>query len=126
MKIKEIEERWDYPNADKLDWNNAKDDIDSLLSECKRLEARVKEFEERQRWINEVARPDHPDDERPWCSAYLDCMERIKELEDGIEEVINLHIEEFDGDIGMFVFSTLACNLKDKLYKLRSKGLRNK
>jgi len=33
MSIEEIiKERWDYPNADKLDWNNAKDDIDKLLS----------------------------------------------------------------------------------------------
>ena len=49
-----------------------------LLSECERLE-------QCQKWIDEVARPDHPDDERPWCAAYLDCRAGVKELVDGIE-----------------------------------------
>ncbi len=56
--------------------------IEYLLSECERLE-------ERQKWIDEVARPDHPDDERPWCAAYLDCRARVKELEEGIEKLID-------------------------------------
>ena len=48
--------------------------------------SRIKELEERQKWIDEVARPTHPDDERPWCAAYLDCREKIKELVEGIEK----------------------------------------
>jgi len=193
-RVKEIEERWDYPNADKLDWNNAKDDIDSLLSRIKELQqdldreitykdaleqaevkireleeriqlaeatradalayakgykselakwtsphedselrrmkeqsqqpslsakqayinalewtikhqgTNIKELEERQKWIDEVARPNHPDDERPWCSAYLDQkfyfsreQKRVKELEEAIEEYLN--DPEFDTNI---------------------------
>ena len=49
------------------------------------LHNRIKELEERQKWINEVVRPDHPDDERPWCAAYLDCRASIKELEERVE-----------------------------------------
>jgi hypothetical protein len=62
-------------------------------------ERRIAELEQRQKWIDEVARPDHPDDERPWCKAYLDIrflhlktMEqlasknlRIAELESALE-----------------------------------------
>ena len=44
-KIKEIRERWSYPNADKLDWNNAKDDIDSCLSHISTLEERVNHYQ---------------------------------------------------------------------------------
>ena len=53
----------------------------------------IKELEERQKWIDEVARPTHPDDERPWCAAYLDCREKIKELEEnneGLRDALNL------------------------------------
>jgi len=41
MDIKEIEEEWDYPNADELDWNKAKDAVDYLLSRIKELEERI-------------------------------------------------------------------------------------
>jgi len=53
----------------------------------------IKWLEERQKWIDEVARPTHPDDERPWCAAYLDCREKIKELEEnneGLRDALNL------------------------------------
>ncbi len=37
--IEEIEERWEMPNADDLDWNDAKDDIQRLIQGVKNLEA---------------------------------------------------------------------------------------
>jgi len=58
-----------------------------FVQQIDRLSARIKELEERQKWIDEVARPTHPDDERPWCAAYLDCRARINELVEGIESV---------------------------------------
>lgn len=42
-KIKEIEEEWDYPNADKLDWNKAKDTVDYLLSYIKKLKEAIQQ-----------------------------------------------------------------------------------
>ena len=51
------------------------------------FEARIRELVERQKWIDEVARPTHPDDERPWCAAYLDCREYIKELEEELDKI---------------------------------------
>ena len=57
-------------------------ELEKMISENERLGLRIEELEEKQKWIDEIARPDHPDNERPWCSAYLDCRERIKELED--------------------------------------------
>jgi len=55
-----------------------------LVKELGQAKSHIKELEERQKWIDEVGRPGHPDDERPWCSAYLDCRARIKELEEGL------------------------------------------
>jgi hypothetical protein len=63
-----------------------KNERDEMELDIKYLSARVKELEQRQKWIDEVTRPTHPDDERPWCAAYLDCRARIKELEEGIEQ----------------------------------------
>jgi len=80
-KMREIEERWDYPNADKLDWNNAKDDVDSLISRIKRL--------------GEQLRLAIEHDLQPYptayayekvCEALHEKEARIKELEDGIEK----------------------------------------
>ena len=47
MKIEdEIRNKWDYPNADELDWNDAKDDIDRLLIHIKELEDRIKKHKD--------------------------------------------------------------------------------
>jgi len=67
--------------------NNMLKAFEPFLSEIKRLKANIKELEERQKWIDEVGRPFHPDDERPWCSAYLDCRIRIKELEAELSKI---------------------------------------
>jgi hypothetical protein len=115
-KIKEIQERW-YGLPDPTSNQLARDIGDLLLYIWERslpsekelqdhadklgeiitqqtnkrlqLEDRIKELEERQKWIDEIARPDHPDDERPWCAAYLDCRKRIKELEEGIKDFLD-------------------------------------
>ncbi len=52
------------------------------------LLSRIQQLEQRQKWIDEVGRPQHPDDERPWVPAYLDAKERIHSLEEGIREYI--------------------------------------
>lgn len=44
MTIDEIREKWDYPNADKLDWNEAKDTVDFLLSQYDKLKEKIKEL----------------------------------------------------------------------------------
>jgi len=44
-KEEEIRERWDYPNADSLDWNDAKGDIQSLLTLLDQEREKVKELE---------------------------------------------------------------------------------
>ena len=54
---------------------------EQLTAEREAHNARVQELEQRQEWIDKVDRPMHPDDERPWCGAYLSAMERVKELE---------------------------------------------
>ena len=41
-KIEEIEAMWDYPNADNLDWNDAKDTVDFLLSRIRTLEEGIR------------------------------------------------------------------------------------
>jgi len=78
----------------------------------KHLLSYIKELEERQKWIDEVGRPQHPDDERPWCAAYLDCRARIEELEDGIA-----YLRSVDGtsDVSYFI------DARRKLYKLVEK-----
>ena len=76
-EIEEVKQRYEKYKGNAFaypDFYRAWQDIGILLSH-------IKELEERQKWIDEVARPTHPDDERPWCSAYLDCRAKIKELE---------------------------------------------
>jgi len=85
-RVKEIRERWDYPNADKLDWNEAKDTIDLLLFICKMLE---KECALRKTAVDRwVPCPDHRDKVREGC--YVCGAERlekrIKQLEEGIKK----------------------------------------
>jgi len=70
-RIKELEEEVEH----------YKSHYDAAINNWNLSLDRVKELEERQKWIGEVARPTHPDDERPWCAAYLDCRVRIEELE---------------------------------------------
>lgn len=60
--------------------------MNRYIAEIERLQNRIRELEQKQKWIDEVIRPDHPDDERPWASAYITCRQRIKELEDGIRK----------------------------------------
>ena len=52
------------------------------------LTNRIKELEEKQKWIDEVARPAHPDDERPWCAAYLDEKKRGDALQAQIDSLM--------------------------------------
>ena len=73
-EIKEIEERWDYPNADKLDWNNAKDDIGRLLS-------KIKEFDD----AIAKAQEENPDEIHCTCVPLLKI--RIKELEKELAKI---------------------------------------
>lgn len=40
-KSEEIKEKWDYPDSDGLDWNDAKDDISILLAEIAELKKDV-------------------------------------------------------------------------------------
>jgi hypothetical protein len=56
-------------------------------SERDAQEQRIAELEEKQRWIDEVSRPQHPDDERPWCACYLDARARVKELMAEVERL---------------------------------------
>ena len=54
--------------------------------------AEIERLRERQRWLDEVGRADHPDDERPWISAYLDARKALKQA--GIEaELLRIEIE---------------------------------
>ena len=88
-------------------------DVQYLLSEYERLG-------ERQKWINEVARPDHPDDERPWCAAYLDCRARMKELEEGIEKhkKNRFRITDIDEGTPHCYSERLRNETDEELYKL--------
>lgn len=84
-------------------------DIEFLLT-------RIRELEQKQKWIDEVIRPDHPDDERPWASAYITCRQRIKELEDGIRKHYKenkISCQETNG-----TFSSTKCRGLEELYKL--------
>ena len=57
-----------------------------------KAKAEIERLRERQRWFDEVGRPEHPDDERPWISAYLDAREVFKKAE--IEaELLRIEIE---------------------------------
>jgi len=108
MDIKEIEKRYSITDINYIDENPDAysfhfmvQEIKTLLSRIKeleevflpptekiQLEKKIEELEERQKWIDEVGRPQHPDDERPWCSAYLDCRVRIKELQAVIKQYL--------------------------------------
>lgn len=75
----------------------------SLVAENKRLR-------ERQKWIDEVARPDHPDDERPWAAAYLDARQRIEGLtkeRDRLRE----HAERLAVALDPFTDMVCTCNV---------------
>ena len=50
------------------------------------LEARDK-LQERQKWIDEVARPMHPDDERPWANEYITTRQALAKAQEKIERV---------------------------------------
>jgi hypothetical protein len=45
-------------------------------------------LEKRQEWIDEVGRPQHPDDERPWVPAYLDCREALGQAEASLTRLL--------------------------------------
>ena len=53
-----------------------------------KAEERVRELEKRQKWIDEVGRPRHPDDERPWVPAYLDCREALGQAEASLARLL--------------------------------------
>jgi hypothetical protein len=61
---------------------------DLLRKIIEEKKVKVREFERKQKWIDEVARPSHPDDERPWAAAYLGCRELIRKLVYGIEDAL--------------------------------------
>ena len=50
------------------------------------LEARDK-LQERQKWIDEVARPMHPDDERPWANEYITTRQALAKAQETIKRV---------------------------------------
>jgi len=56
-------------------------DRNALLAEIEELRALVMEYKKKQGWIDQVDRPDHPDDERPWCAAYLAMRAREEKQE---------------------------------------------
>jgi len=62
--IRELEEKL----KDERVWFDRKVELNvKLIKELEKKEAHIKELEERQKWIDEVGRPIHPDDERPGC-----------------------------------------------------------
>lgn len=50
-------------------------DIDAM-----HLRAEVERLAQRQAWLDAVSRPTHPEDERPWSSAYLDARAEVERL----------------------------------------------
>lgn len=56
----------------------------NLETELGAAQARIRELELEQEWINAVGKPKHPDDERPWLPAYLDARRRVLKLVDEI------------------------------------------
>jgi hypothetical protein len=58
--------------------------IADIPRELQRAHARIRELELEQEWINDVGRPEHPDDERRWLPAYLDARRRVLQLADEI------------------------------------------
>jgi len=60
------------------------------------LEAEVARLRQRQQWIDEVGRPEHPDDERPWAAAYLDAKQQLEEWAEivGMQEAQICSFEE--------------------------------
>ncbi len=57
-----------------------------------KAKAEIERLWERMRWLGEVGRPAHPDDERPWIPAYLDAREALKKAETETE-LLRLEIE---------------------------------
>jgi len=57
-----------------------------------KAKAEIERLWERMRWLGEVGRPAHPDDERPWIPAYLDARKALKKA--GVEaELLRIEIE---------------------------------
>lgn len=57
-----------------------------------KAKAEMELLREKLKWLDEVGRPDHPDDERPWIPAYLDARRALKKA--GIEaELLRVEIE---------------------------------
>ena len=54
-------------------------------------------MKERQKWIDDVPRAKHPDDERPWASAYLDAMAEVERLK-AENEVLEKELETKCGE----------------------------
>ena len=77
-KVKELESERDSETR----W--AKEYFDKW----EKAEERVRELEKRQEWIDEVGRPQHPDDERPWVPAYLDCREALGQAEASLTRLL--------------------------------------
>lgn len=77
-KVKEIREKWDYPNADNLDWNDARDDIDKLLFLLEEKERKIEDYKRMHadliQWQKETTH------------EIVDLRARIKELTEGIEK----------------------------------------
>lgn len=48
-------------------------------------DAEIAALKQRQGWIDRVARPDHPDDERPWAAAYLDAKAEVDALKSHLD-----------------------------------------
>lgn len=57
-------------------------DVDAMR---KKAEADKERLKKRQKWIDEVDRPLHPDDERPWCAAYLEMKAQNQRQDDDLK-----------------------------------------
>jgi len=95
MNLEEIENAWDYPNADELDWNDAKSNVDWLIQRVKSLEAEIAKGREQlgNVWVCAFCGQRFPRDDLMGpgrvASHAATCeksplVARVKELEDGI------------------------------------------
>lgn len=60
------------------------------IKQWEEAQARIRELELRQEWINDVPRAAHPDGERPWAARYLEYRNEATRLTDEIMTVRGL------------------------------------
>ena len=65
-------------------------DIDDLIEA-------LKECRKKQKWLDEVGRAQHPDDERPWIPAYLDTKAELEECKNNHEWYLKKNRKQQEG-----------------------------